>query len=146
MYALCNRHCIPSIFFSLTPCDECSFRVRLWVNAGQQFELESLSCTENACIADFKLRRKARQKYPGACSLEYQSIVQIVIKALFGWDTNTQTGGVGIFGKLIAFAVAHEEQGMFWTKFFICHPAFSNINLVRSCRSQNTTWPLASLD
>ena len=85
----------------------------MWVNAGKGLELPSLdSMTDTQCIADFNLRRDARSKYPGACALEYQSIVQILIKELFGWDTNTQTGGIGIFGELEAWAVAHEEQGM----------------------------------
>ena len=113
MYSLCDRFGIPGLFFSCSPCDECTFRVRVWVNAGKGLELPSLdSMTDTQCIADFNLRRDARSKYPGACALEYQSIVQILIKELFGWDTNTQTGGIGIFGELEAWAVAHEEQGM----------------------------------
>ena len=64
-------------------------------------------------------------KFPGACSLEYQSIVDIVIKVLLGWDMNKQEGGVGIFGELKAWAIAHKEQGRktlhghyhFWIRF-----------------------------
>ena len=64
-------------------------------------------------------------KFPGACALEYQSIVDIVIKVLLGWDMNKQEGGVGIFGELKAWAIAHEEQGRkplhshyhFWIRF-----------------------------
>ena len=43
--------------------------------------------------------------------LEYQSIVEITIKVLFGWDMNKKQGGVAIFGKIKAHSVAHEEQG-----------------------------------
>jgi len=51
--------------------------------------------------------------YPGACSIEYQSIVQILLEILFGWDSKKQEGSCGILGTLDAYAVAHEEQGKF---------------------------------
>ena len=75
------------------------------------YKLPELGCTDEVCIADFKLRKKARPEFSGACSLEYQSIVQILIHALFGWDIKKQRStGSGVFGELIAWAVAHEEQ------------------------------------
>ena len=49
--------------------------------------------------------------YPGEYAIDYQSIVQVVLRDLFGWDVNTQKGSKGIFGKLIAWTVAHKEQG-----------------------------------
>ena len=66
-----------------------------------------------------------RLRYPGACSLEYQSIIQIVLECLFQWDPKQQKAkGPGIFGTLLMFAPADEEQGRFtlhrhwqlWTK------------------------------
>jgi hypothetical protein len=48
--------------------------------------------------------------YPGACSLAYQHVVQILIETLFGWDPKTQKGRDGIFGVLLAWARADEEQ------------------------------------
>jgi len=50
--------------------------------------------------------------YPGACSLEFQNIMDIVIEPLFNWDTkNQEAKGPGIFGTVVAFAPADEEQG-----------------------------------
>ena len=50
--------------------------------------------------------------YPGACSIEFQNIMQIVIETLFNWDTKNQVAkGPGIFGTVVAFAPADEEQG-----------------------------------
>ena len=64
------------------------------------------------CAIDFKLRCKSRRNYPGACSLEYQNLMQIVIECLLNWDMSTNCSkGPGIFGETIAFARADEEQG-----------------------------------
>ena len=49
--------------------------------------------------------------YPGACSLEFQNIMDIVIKSLFNWDTQKQVAkGPGIFGTVVAYAPADEKQ------------------------------------
>ncbi len=58
------------------------------------------------------LRRDARINNPGACFLEFQSVMQILAECLLKWDTYTQTSkGKGILGTAIAFAGADEEQG-----------------------------------
>ncbi len=58
------------------------------------------------------LRRDARINNPGACSLDFQSVMQILTECLLKWDTKTQTSkGKGILGTVIAFAGADEEQG-----------------------------------
>jgi hypothetical protein len=58
------------------------------------------------------LRRDARINNPSACSLEFQSFMQILMECLLKWDTKTQTSkGKGILSTVIAFAGADEEQG-----------------------------------
>jgi hypothetical protein len=58
------------------------------------------------------LRRDARINNPGACSLEFQSVMQILTECLLKWDTKTHTSkGKGILGTVIAFAGTDEEQG-----------------------------------
>jgi hypothetical protein len=58
------------------------------------------------------LCRDARINNPGACSLEFQSVMQILMKCLLKWDTKTQTSkGKSILGTVIASAGADEEQG-----------------------------------
>ena len=77
-----------------------------------QHELPSLKGSEEDCIANFVLQKNARISYPGACSLEFQSVMQILTECLLRWDTKTQTAkGKGILGTVIAFAGADEEQG-----------------------------------
>jgi hypothetical protein len=51
-------------------------------------------------------------KYPGACSLEFQSVRQILTKCMLRWDTKTQSSkGKGILGTVLVFSGADEEQG-----------------------------------
>ena len=51
-------------------------------------------------------------KYPGACSLEFQSVMQILTKCMLRWDTKTQLSrGKRILGTVEAFFGADEEQG-----------------------------------
>ena len=74
--------------------------------------LPNLDCSEAECLADFRLHKKIRLDYPGACSLEFQSLMQILVDKLFNWDAKNQKArGPGIFGTVVAFAPADEEQG-----------------------------------
>ena len=105
------------MFFTITPCDECTFRARIFVDADKPHFLPKLyddpfdKEAMESCIADFELRAQQRIKYPGACSLVYESLMQIVIKCLLGWSTDDQVGEEGIFGVLEAWARSDEEQG-----------------------------------
>ena len=45
VYAMCDMHGMPGVFFTLTSGDEYCFHVKLWANNGQQFDLEYLKCT-----------------------------------------------------------------------------------------------------
>ena len=77
----------------------------------QQHQLPSLDSTEKDCIADFIIRKNTRLDFPGACSLNFQSVMQIVLKVLLAWDPDTQTGSAeGIVGELDAWGMAAEEQ------------------------------------
>jgi hypothetical protein len=77
-----------------------------------QHELPWLKGSEEDCIADFVLQKDARIIYPGACPLEFQSVMQILTECLLRWDTKTQTAkGKGILGTVIALVGADEELG-----------------------------------
>lgn len=71
-------------------------------------------CTYDAkdCLLDFQLRYQLRKCYPGACSLEYQNVMNIVIECLLNWDIkNQRSRGPGIIGHVNAFAAGDEERG-----------------------------------
>ena len=148
MFALCDRFGLPNVFFTLTPDDECSWRVRLYAMSGKEHEMPSLDCEERDCIVDFKIRKRSRMMYPGACSIEYQSIVQILLEVLFGWDSKKQEGSCGILGTLDAYAVAHEEQGKFTSIVYIYILIYIDDLLSHPYlfRSEDIAWPLAVMD
>jgi len=83
------------LFFTTSPCDQDTFRVRLFVGSGRPHELPPLMDLEKAqenlgdYLLDFNFRRRQRLRYPGACSLAYQHLIQIVIEVLLGWDPKT---------------------------------------------------------
>ena len=100
-----------SVFVTVTPCDECSFRVRLLTRPGVKVSfiehedenllhvlfhlsifllkvpLPNLTMSKDDCIADLKLRTNIRLEYQGACSLEYQNLKKIILETLFNWNT-----------------------------------------------------------
>ena len=101
----------PAVFATTSPCDENSLRVRLYATS----ETHKLPTVEDLmddsdCFLDLKMRRGWRATYPGACSLEFQSLMQIFINVLLGWDEKKKCGTQGIFGKVLAWTEADEEQ------------------------------------
>ncbi len=67
----------------------------------------------------FVLQKDIRLNHPGACSLEFQSVMQILIECMLQWDVRKKTTkGKGILGTVVAFSVADEEQGR---KTLHCH-------------------------
>ncbi len=77
-----------------------------------QHELPWLKCSEEDCLADFVLRKDARLNNPGACSFEFQGVMQILTERMLKWDTKTKTStGKRILGTVRTFAGADEEQG-----------------------------------
>ena len=77
----------PAVFATASPCDENSLRVRLYATS-EVHELPNIDdlMDETKCFLDLKLRRGWRSTYPGACSLEFQSLMQVFINVLLGWD------------------------------------------------------------
>ena len=105
-----------SIFLTTTPCDERTIRVLVFANAGKEVLLPDLGDWDdeghlNKCRLSFELRKKTRSLYPGACSLVYQHLMQIVTECLIGWDPKKHAGQPGVFGTPIAYSRTDEEQG-----------------------------------
>ena len=63
---------------------------------------------------NLKFWQKERPQYPGSCSPEYQNQKQILVEKLLCWDTSKQHAKQsGVLGSVLAFMIAHEEQGRF---------------------------------
>ena len=63
------------------------------------------------CIMDLKHRKLIRANYPGACSLEYQNVMDVVKTVLAGWNNKKKEGSCGLFGIPSAYTDGCEEQG-----------------------------------
>ncbi len=58
------------------------------------------------------MQKGIQLNHPGACSLEFQSVMQIQMKCMLIWDIKKQTSkGKGILGTVVEFSAADEEQG-----------------------------------
>ena len=68
---------------------------------------------ESYCLLDFEARKKWRAKYPGACAMDYENIIQIVIKTIIGWNQSEQRGYKGAFGIPLAYGDSCEEQARY---------------------------------
>ncbi len=58
------------------------------------------------------MRKDIRLNNPDACSLENQSVMQILMECMLQWDITKKTSKrKGILGTVVAFSAADEEQG-----------------------------------
>ena len=110
MYSLTDRFGPHSLFFTITPDDLCTYRVRMFAAEGNEISIPVVDCSEDQCILDFSLRAKTRTQYPGACSIFYQAAMQVVYDIL-GWDPiRNCRKSVGLFGRTKAIGRGDEEQ------------------------------------
>jgi hypothetical protein len=72
-------------FFTISPGDECSIRIKLFFNHTMVI-LPQTNMEQNECIADLLFRSKLRLDNPGACARAYNSIMQIIMECLIGWN------------------------------------------------------------
>jgi hypothetical protein len=106
---------LPAIFLTITPDDLRNYRIVLYSLEGVEFDfgkIDPAGLEKATILADFKIRQDARQAFPGLCAEEYKRIIDLVVKHLFAWDDDEQTStGMGLFGELLAYCLATEEQG-----------------------------------
>ena len=70
-------------------------------------------------LLDFNARKKWKAQYPGACAIGYESVIQVVIAILIGWDNDINEGRSEIFGIPQAYADCCEEQARFTLHSYI---------------------------
>jgi hypothetical protein len=112
-YFLCGILLALQHFFTVSPGDECSFQIKLFMNQKMEL-LPQMDMDPSDCIADLLYGSKLRIDNPGACAREYNSIMQIIMESLIGWnfDLRKQTSLV-IFGKVVGWCDTTEEQARF---------------------------------
>ena len=112
---------LPAIFLTVTPDDTRCFRILVYALYGVlegkhqglvNGEVDVNALSDEDIIADFKIRQEARVEYPGLCAEEYSRIIDLVIKHIFSWDSESQEStGIGLLGEVLAWCLATEEQG-----------------------------------
>ena len=108
LFSLWNVFGEPSIFFTVSPCDEVNFRIRLYTVPDSSHQLPTIdNLTDEMCIADYELRKNQRTTYPGAGSFDFDVLMNIVIDDIIGM----QNPDGGIFGRVAAYSQTVEEQG-----------------------------------
>jgi hypothetical protein len=111
LMAFCDLFGIPNLFVTVTPDDSVSFRIKIFARGGDAVSLPSLNWSDQECIVDLQVRETIRAKYPGMCSLEFQSVMDFMWKYIVGWDRDKMEGTLGVFGEPLAACEADEEQG-----------------------------------
>ena len=105
------RHGLPLIFFTISPDDQRAFRISVYAYNKSIGPSDQTPSPEN-CLQHFKLREQTRLRYPGVCAMEYENVINTVIRYIFRWDEHEKKSvGVGLFGETQAWCLATEEQG-----------------------------------
>jgi hypothetical protein len=76
--------------------------------------LPQTNMKKNECNADLLFRSKLKLDNPGVCAGEYNSIMQIFMECLIGWNFKLKKQkSLGIFGKVFGWHDYTEEQARF---------------------------------
>ena len=114
MDSLQHHFGLGGVFLTVTPDDEISFLVSAYAGHdynGNPINIDHL--TADQLNEKAKLRKNIRINFPGITALNFEFILDIVIREVIGWDVKKgePTEKPGLFGQCIAFGGAVEEQG-----------------------------------
>ncbi len=128
----------PAVFFTISPGDECNFRIKLYLNTKMDL-LPQPDADENVLVSDSLFRAKLRIDNPGACAREYNAIMQIIMEALVGWNVAEQKQtSMGIFGEVLGWSDTTEEQGRTTLHSHLLQCYRARRNAVRLCHLLTT--------
>ena len=65
------------------------------------------------CLLGLKASKKWRSTYPVACVIGYESVIQIKVGILIGWDKKKRCGESDIFGISLAYNDCCEERARY---------------------------------
>lgn len=103
-----------AVFVTFRLFNEWSFRVCIYTTS-KEYTIPSIDYIEDEAeyLFDFNMRGKLRVKYTGACALEYESVIQVVLEVLLACYDHTYKGTHGIFVEGEAYGGSGEEHACF---------------------------------
>ena len=106
---------LPCVFLTITPDDNRNYRISLYDMEETEYKFghtDANNFTEESLLFQFDIRKRRRTNLPGLCAEEYRRVLRVVVEHIFQWDTyNKKSRGRGLFGELLAWTCATEEQG-----------------------------------
>ena len=115
MLAMIAKFGLPSVMFTITPEDAVNFRIRVMATkkTGERNPPDPNTTPVHDQHEYILECGGIRQVHPGLCAIEFENVIAITIQHLLGWDMNKRKNikDLGIFGDLLAWCYAVEEQG-----------------------------------
>ena len=103
-FAMSYHFGLGSFFFTILLCNLCSFCVWLFAQPGCAVALPSRFSPSE---------RHQVEQPPGACALEFDDIMKVLMYCLIGWDSKKKQGRKSIFGVVETFRVPVQEQARY---------------------------------
>ena len=102
VFAKCTQFGLPRLFFTVTPEDHCNLRIQV-MRKGEASIPPDISTMARELLSAYKMCAEGRTLFPSLCALDFSNVVQLVVRYVLGWNTVTQEGENGAFGKIVAF-------------------------------------------
>ena len=113
MFLMVYQFGLPAVFFTITPDDNNIFRMKVYASPNESHSPPEDGMDAENCLFELEFQSDLRTKYSGLSAFDFESVVDIVVKHIIGWDDEKHgpTEGGGIFGVPLAYTMAAEEQG-----------------------------------
>ena len=113
MEALQHHFGSGSLFLTVTPDDENSFLIQVLTGDHVDDDRDICDLSDDELSKRSRQRQELRFKYPGAAAINFEMLLDIVMEEVIGWNRELHSSkvGGGLFGEVIALAMAVEEQG-----------------------------------
>jgi hypothetical protein len=111
MLAMVMKWGLPSIMFTVTPEDKVNLRIKIMATGKAGLDDIPSSSDNDNVLSEFLIDcTDIRHEFPGLCAVDFQNIIEITISHLIGWNPNGKETKIGLFGDVVAWALACEEQ------------------------------------
>ena len=116
MHAMMTSFGMPTLMHTVTPEDGHNFRARIHTGKRENCREQEMPChtAEEKTTCDFRVQCQTdRCDHPGLCAFDFEQVCEIIMEHLIGWNMSKHMNEElhGIFGEIIAWCFANEEQG-----------------------------------